>query len=264
MDQNWLTDLDKTSAIIVPTRSLANTLNEQVATHYIAQGRTVWEAPTIIIWGDYLKELWQLNKSKFTTEFGVKHVISSQQSLLLWTQIIESARREEQALTLLNVQQTAKAVHRSWLLMHDWRIAIESLEQDHVADTVQFIAWLKAYKELLSKRGLFDEPMLLDALCNANIDLQFPYKRLVFYAFDLINASQQRINDRAEASEDHPVIIDKILPPKVSSDLSFVTYQDSDSELRGCLQKARELIENDSDVSINIVIHDLQDRQCYF
>ena len=79
MDQNWLLNLEKNTALIVPTRSLANTLNEQIAQYHIAQGKRVWEAPNILIWRDYLKELWQLNKQSL----GAKHFISAQQSLSL-------------------------------------------------------------------------------------------------------------------------------------------------------------------------------------
>ena len=199
MDQTRFLNLDQTNVVIAPTRSLANTLNEQVAEHNIAQGRTVWEAPNIIIWGDYLKELWQLNRSLLSNEIGAKHLISQQQSLLLWTKVIESSRREEQALTLLNVQQTVRAVQRSWVLMHDWQVTAESLEQDHVADTRQFTQWLATYKAILRERGLIDQPLLLDALCNSAVQLNFPYKRITFYAFDLINGAQKKINERPGA-----------------------------------------------------------------
>jgi len=265
MDQHWLTNLDKNAAVLVPTRSLANTLNEQVAAHYIGQGKTVWEAPNILIWGDYVKALWQMNKHDLQTKFGARHVISSQQSLLLWTQIIETARREEQALTLLNVQQTARAVQRSWTLMHDWRISIDALSQDHVADTVQFIKWLNAYQALLSKRGLLDEPMLLNALCNHDNDLElrFPYQRITFYAFDLINAAQKAINEQAEHSyiNEQPIQIEHREPAEKKGALNYSAYSDSDAEISACLENARTHLEQDPDCTINIVIHDLQDRQ---
>ena len=204
--------------------------------------------------------MWQLNKAELNQKVGARHVISAQQSMLLWTQIIESARREEQALALLNVQQTARAVQRSWVLMHDWQIEIDALAQDHVADTVQFILWLKAYKELLADRGLLDESLLLDALCNTDLTLQFPYKKIVFYAFDLINASQKGINDRSESAMP-PVEIEHRSPMQSEGGLNFVTYKDSDAELTGCMQAAREMVEANPQATINIVVHDLQDRQ---
>ena len=62
MNENWLANLEQNTVLIVPTRSLANTLNEQIAQYHISKGRRVWEAPNILIWRDYLKELWHLNR----------------------------------------------------------------------------------------------------------------------------------------------------------------------------------------------------------
>jgi len=258
MHQNWLINLDQETVVLAPTRSLANTLNEQVAGHNISQGCMVWEAPNIIIWGDYIKELWQLNRTLLNQEIGAKHLISQQQSLLLWTRVIESSRREEQALTLLNVQQTVRAVHRSWVLMHDWQVTIESIEHDHVADTRQFTQWLISYKKLLRERGLIDQPLLLEALCNSEVKLNFPYQKLIFYAFDLINGAQKKINRLAI---DQSCEIEHRSPPERESESRFIEYTNSTSELMACFIAARRLIEQDSNCSINIVIHDLQDRQ---
>jgi len=254
MRENWLENLEQDTVLIVPTRSLANTLNEQVAQYHIDNGRHVWEAPNILIWRDYLKELWQLNRQNLNAQ----HLISAQQSTLMWNKVIESSRRQEQALMLLNVQQTARAVQQSWVLMHDWRVSIDSVEQDHVADTQQFIQWLKDYQSLLGKRGLVDEPLLINALCDTPVALSFPYERVVMYAFDLTNASQQKINELARIQG---VAIEQRAVDSKQSDCKYRVYDDSSSEIKSALNEARKLIEEDNHRSINIVIHDLQDRQ---
>ncbi len=254
MDQNWLINLEQSTALIVPTRSLANTLNEQIAQYHIAQGRRVWEAPNIVIWRDYLKELWQINKKSLHAQ----HLITAQQSTLMWNKVIESSRREEQALMLLNVQQTARAVQQSWVLMNDWRVSIDAVQQDHVADTQQFIQWLNDYQSLLAKGGLVDEPLLITALCNAQSALSFPYEKVVMYAFDLTNASQQQINSAAVAQG---VVIEHMAVPSKNSVCEYKVYEDGASEIKAVFKHARKLIEEDSQRSINIVIHDLQDKQ---
>ena len=254
MDQNWLLNLEQNTALIVPTRSLANTLNEQIAQHHIAQGRKVWEAPNILIWRDYLKQLWQLNKQAL----DAKYLITAQQSTLMWNKVIESSRREEQALMLLNVQQTARAVQQSWMLMYDWQVSKGAIEQDHVADTQQFIQWLDDYQSLLNKRGMVDEPLLIDALCNTQASLLFPYQKLIIYAFDLINVTQQKINELAISQG---VAIEEKAVPSRQSVCEYKVYEDSKSEIRGAFYQARKLIEQDNQRSINIVIHDLQDKQ---
>ncbi len=143
MQKTWQTTLDSSTAILVPTRSLATSLHENLARQRVALGQRVWEAPNILVWSDYLKQLWRFNRRQLSRQSGAITLISPQQSALIWTQVIEASRREERSLTLLNVQQTAKAVQRSWRLMHDWLIAPQTLSLDHVADTTQFLAWIE-------------------------------------------------------------------------------------------------------------------------
>jgi len=110
MQDKWLSELDTNSAVIVPTRSLANELNERVAKYFLSSGQSVWVTPTILIWSDYLRLLWQLNRDSLSQRLNVHSLISPQQSAVLWTQIVEASRRSESELTLLNVQQTTKAI----------------------------------------------------------------------------------------------------------------------------------------------------------
>jgi len=260
MDPNWLNNLDQNTAVIVPTRSLVNSLNEQIAADNIAREKTVWEAPNILVWQDYLNHLWQLNRDHISQHKGVHTLISNQQSLLLWVQVIESSRRQEKQLALLNVQQTARAVQRSWALMCDWQIGVDTLRQDHVADLDQFIRWLEAYKALLAERGLLDTPTLVHYLSSDEVarETHAPFKKLIWHDYDLVTAAQRQINQRAEQQG---VMLTVTQSAKArSGHLRYVMYQDTQSEIKSALQQARELIEGGSE-SINIVIPDLQRRQ---
>ena len=258
MREKWLNNLDQNTAVIVPTRSLANMLNEQVAQNHIEQGQTVWEAPNIFVWKDYLKQLWHANRQLLHDECGRHQLISPQQSALLWTQIVEASRREESELTLLNVQQTVRAIQRSWSLLHDWQVSLPSLAQDHVADTEQFLAWVADYQTLLEKRSLLDESLLLSTLCNSNRELNFPYSSLLWYAYDLITSAQHKVNRLAENQGIE--VVQKQAAEQMNQH-RYAVYSDSKSELRQSLMAARRLLENEPDCTVNIVIHDLQERQ---
>jgi len=251
--ENWLNELDKTTAVIVPTRSLASTLNTQVSDYYISQGKSVWEAPNILTWSDYLKLLWQLNASTFSNAHSL---ISNQQSLLLWAQIVEASRRQERELTLLNVQQTTKAVQRSWRLIHDWKVAQTALAQDHVEDIEQFLRWISGYQELLEKRGLIDEPLLLQRLLKSD-QLEYPFRRVVWHSYDLVTVAQKQLTEQAAEQGVQTFISSSANAEK--SAVVYLKYRDSMDEIRATLTKARELIESsDSNYAINVVIPDLQ------
>jgi ATP-dependent helicase/nuclease subunit B len=253
---DWLRELDQQTLVLSPTRGLANMLNEQFAVGKIANQQHVWEAANIFVWPDYLNLLWQVNRSSVGKSIGMRTVISAQQSLLLWTKVIEQSRRQERELTLLNVQQTARAVQRSWRLIHDWRIKPEDIEHDHVADTQQFLQWLNNYTELLAKRGFLDEPMLLRELCELP-KLRSPFKKVVWYAYDLVTAAQQKINEILTTSG---TTIEQGHAHATSQSTQYQSYQDTNSEILQSLLSARKLIEKNADSQINIVIPDLSNR----
>ena len=257
----WLNNLDQQTAVLVPTRSLANYLSEQVATNNVEQGKIVWESPNILVWQDYLKLIWQTNRDAISRETGAHTLISNQQSLLLWTQVIESSRRKESRLTLLNVQQTVKAVQRSWRLMHDWQISQDDLSQDHVADIEQFLIWLHDYKTLLAKCGFIDEPLLLSHLCASKYLPTF--EKLIWYSYDLITAAQKSLNNITSANGMHLQFKQAGSEEKSEekSEATFLIFSDEKTELSSAFINARELIEKDPNHKINIVVPDLHRRQ---
>jgi len=257
MQDQWLSELNQNQAVIVPTRSLANELNERVARHSLASGKSVWIAPTILVWSDYLRQLWQFNRNALSQKLNVHSLISAQQSAVLWTQIIETSRRSENELTLLNVQQTTRAVQRSWKLMHDWQISESELKLDHVADTEQFISWVQSYQELMSKRGLLDEQLLISALLG-EANVQHPFVELQLVSYDLLTAAQQQYFDSAKQTG---LTYSVSKPSVVSESASYLCYQNSKAEITAALKHARSCLEQDPEHTVSLVIPDLAHRQ---
>ncbi len=257
MQDEWLSKLDQNQAIIVPTRNLANELNERVARYFLASGQSVWIAPTVLVWSDYLRQLWQHNRNQLSETLDIHSLISTQQSSVLWTQVIETSRRSENELTLLNVQQTTRAAQRSWKLLHDWQISLSQLQQDHVADTEQFVLWTQDYQTLLNKRGLLDEQLLLSALLTLPA-IEHPFSELHLISYDLLTAAQQQYLARARASG----IVCKMSKPSVAVEsTSYIKYENSKAEITAALNYARDCLEKDPNHTISLVIPDLAHRQ---
>ena len=252
----WFDNLSQATAVIVPTRSLANSLNEQIAATKLAQGKIVWEAPNILLWQDYLALLWQANRDQFANQLGVHGLLTAQQSLLLWTQVIDASRRKERALSLLNVQQTARAAQRSWKLMGDWLIEPEIIRNDHVADTDQFLDWVAQYQSLLQQRGLLDIPGFLQKILTNTIE--WPHSKLIWYCYDLVTDAQHACNEAAKQSAVQVSFLE--IDSASEAEPEMQVYAHHRDELRGVLEQARALIETDKRLRINIVIPDLQHR----
>jgi len=261
MNLAWLTKLDsklsqQERATIVPTRSLATTLNERVARSHIEQGRTVWQAPNILVWSDYLTRLWQLNRDVLNHRLKAHTLLSQQQALVVWNQVIDASRREENALMLLNVQQTAHAVQRSWRLMKDWGISIDTIKADQVADTDQFSKWVDAYRDVLQRRGLIDESMLLEGLSHGATN--YPFRQLTWVSYDLVTQAQRLHIDRAHEAG---VTIDFVKPELGIEVKEYCTYDNTEQEILAVFERARVLLEQNADHTISVVIPDLQHRQ---
>jgi len=255
---DWLIQLTQQTAVIVPTRSLANSLQEQIAAHHLSNDQSVWEAPTILVWQDYIQHLWLANRDNVSQAY---QVISAQQSLLLWHKVVDASRRQESEFTLLDVQQTAQAMQRSWRLMHDWRLDIDTLKLDHAADTQQFITWFETYQALLTQRAYLDNALLADTLLN--IDLNVPFTELIWYAYDLKTAQQQQFDHLAQSKG---TVIRNITtasqtPSPDQPVRHFIQFDTKQQELREVLLSIRQLIEADPSVRINLVIPDLQHSQ---
>jgi ATP-dependent helicase/nuclease subunit B len=256
MEDERLSTLDQNSAVIVPTRSLANQLNERVARHFVALGQSVWIAPNILVWSDYLIQLWQLNRDMLSQNLNVHSLINTQQSALLWAQIVETSRRNENQLSLLNVQQTTRAVQRSWKLMHDWNVSASQLKQDHVADTEQFVLWAQSYQELLEKRGLMDEQLLIKTLLNEPM-IQHPFAELHLVSYDLLTAAQRQYFSIAENSG---VSCKSSRPSVVAEATQYLQYENSKTEITAAMEHARRCLEQDPSHTVSIVIPDLAQR----
>jgi ATP-dependent helicase/nuclease subunit B len=256
MEDEWLSKLDQNSAVIVPTRSLVNELNERVARYFVASGQSVWVAPTILVWSDYLRQLWQLNRDMLSQRLNVHSLINAQQSAVLWTQVIETSRRKEDELNLLNVQQTTRAVQRSWKLMHDWSVRSSQLKQDHVADTEQFLLWAESYQGLLEKRGLFDEQLLISALLNEE-RIQHPFAELNLVSYDLLTAAQKRY---LEIAQESGVRCNSSRPSVVAQSTQYRQYENSKVEITAALEHARSCLEDDPKHTVSLVIPDLANR----
>ena len=256
-EDEWLSKLDQNEAVIVPTRSLANELNERTARYFFASGQSVWVAPTVLVWSDYLRQLWQHNRNSLAQQLDIHSLITAQQGSVLWTQVIEASRRSENELTLLNVQQATRAAQRSWKLMHDWQISMGQLKQDHVADTEQFVLWCQSYQQLLKKKGLIDEQILIKELL-ALPNIQHPFSTLHLVSYDLLTSAQQQYLNQAEESG----VACKTSRPSVSLEsVSYLKFQDTKTEITAALSYARTCLEKEPEHTISVVIPDLAHRQ---
>ena len=254
MDDSWINQVNNAVVTLVPTRSLATSLQLKYSDHQAASGNLVWETPNIMVWGDYLDLLWQLNSHVLAPGTTL---ISASQSILLWSKVIELSRRQERELTLLNVNQTCKAVERSWRLVHDWNIPIARLAEDHVADSSKFIEWANAYSDLLVKKNLIDRPTLQTLIAKGD-KLNYPFQTVIWHSFDLITDSQKNLQElEGRFGVQH---VDFAIERASEQFIEYRRFDNSREEIAAAFEHARREVSNNQDIRLNIVVPDLQQR----
>lgn len=254
-DNQWQSFIGK-RALLVPTRSLQATLQQQFSEQQQTAGKTVWESPNILTWPDYLKKLWAANQLQLD---NVSTLVSDAQARLLWHRVIERFRFQDKELALLNVPQTALAAQRSWNLMHDWQLAPIKPESVPTKDTQQFLNWAEVYSNQLSDKGLIDTPLLLKRLTGLAADnrLRAPFSDVCWYSFDLITDAQQTFINATSQQINHA--FDSANQAR-SDKRTFRIFAQSGDELEFALRAARQRVEQNPHSKISVVVPDLQRR----
>ena len=261
-------------ALVVPTRSLANVLAEEFAADQLKQGHTAWVRPSILTWTDLLHMLWRYNKPHHA-ELAELTPINAAQSLVLWTRILDAAKRSEDHLRLLNVAQTAKAAQSAYSALFEWQLTREQIFNANNIDMVQYLQWQDSYDQLCQTEGFLDPARVPHILMECEA-IQCPYQKLVFYAFDLFSDAQQDLIDhlaRAQVLIGHRAtgytskVSDEWLASRaVAGDVinhptTVNAYVHDAHELQEVLKFARTTIERDPDQKVGIVVPDLQSRR---
>ena len=251
MDKDWLLSLNPKSLAVVPTNSLANHVTERHAAMQLECGNAVWHSPNVVVWSTLLKELWLSNQPTGSAS----QILSSAQSDLLWTKIIEGSARDDQDLMLLNVPQTVRAVRASWQKLHDWCIEEATLETEFAVDHQQLLLWFNAYREVLSNRKFIDPAQLSSLLFDRQLTLDFD--QLYWVSYDLVTQAQQRLS---ELFEQQGVKVTEVRPDAGAACIAKNVFDNERSELAAVLQSARKQLEIAPKQNIAVVIPDLQHK----
>ena len=255
----WLENISQDAVVIVPTRGLQHSLSKQYAEVQIAAGKNAWHTPHIVVWDDYIEHLWQANKHALPSAY-IR--LNNTQALLVWQQIINQAKKDNSDLLLLNEQQTATVVQRSWKLAHKWQISFHDLALRDDLDSAAFVSWCAAYTQRLEANHWVDSAQLEKLIVDKTATLKALPTALMFAYFDLTTASQQMHIQTCEqlniAVSHHSGIAST---QATQQQVQYFSYAHEQQEIQTVLYKAKELIEAEPESRIGIVIPNLSENR---
>ena len=254
----WLANISKDTVVIVPTRGLQHSLLKQYAEGQIVAGKSAWQTPQIIVWDEYIEYLWQANKHVFQSAY-IR--LNNTQEVLVWQQIITRAKKENSAFLLLNEQQTANVVQRSWHLVHKWRIPLKDVALQNDLDSAAFASWCTTYTKQLETNQWLDSGQLEQLIVDKTTTLQGVPEQLIFAYFDLMTASQKMHIQACEQRNISVSHCSAVLGQTKQQQVHYINYANEQQELQTVLRKAKELIEAKPENRIGIVIPNLAENR---
>ena len=257
MDDSWLIELDNDCCVLVPTRSLQSQLKADAAAAHIRRGDTVWKSANIITWQDYLNRHWAHNQTLFP---DASAVLNTAQAQVLWEKVVETKKRDDSDLALLNTQQAARAAFQSWQLSHHWQVDVSELKQTGIQDAAKFSEWAEDFRAALINNYLIDLNLLFEGLIGAaqRQTLVTPYTSVIWFGFDLTTDAQRLW--RAQAENMH---VDHVsLAPNVANEVvNYLTFDTTRDELNQVFREVRSVVETQPAKRINVVIPDLAQKR---
>ena len=253
----WLSTIDSRTVILVPTRGLQHSIVKEFAQQQIAKGKTAWQTPIILVWEDYIEQLWKKNKHQFETAFTT---LDTAQAALIWQSVIKKSKQDNDDLLLLNESQTASAVQRSWALAHKWHVSIQEQSDISDKDAKQFSQWCQSYQQTLAQKQWIDFPQKEKYLVEQTATISLLSENVIFAYFDLLTFSQHQHIDACRKRGVQVELLsttDAEMPQQSAANMAVFSYQTEQQEWQSVFNQAKQMLEKNPNSSIGIVIPSL-------
>jgi len=149
---------------LTANKRLAQTTLSQYAAQQLAAGNTAWEAPLVLTFSTWQRQLWDA-WVVLQCEDGREPpiLLDTQQTKLIWQQIIEA---QAQTLSdLLHPALLASQAMNAWKLIQAWQIDLtDTAFSDGTPEHCQFADWANAFLARCAQENWCDEARLLTTL----------------------------------------------------------------------------------------------------
>lgn len=133
---------DDEGLLLSVNNRLARELQREHARHQVAAGRKIWRTPDILAWNTWLL---QQHAALLESGYTLSALLNAHQERLLWEQAVAES---PQGGSLLRPAAAARTARQAWQILHDWRIAPETLLQHPDPETRLFANWAKRFAQL--------------------------------------------------------------------------------------------------------------------
>lgn len=250
-------DLDRGGRAIAATRRLARQAAQRYADWKMQAGAGAWPTPRVRVCDDWLLEIWQ---AAFEHLPGTPRLLSEDQELLLWEQVIRRRPAAASPQALLQLSGTARTARQSWNRIHQWQLEWRHIAEFRGADSAAFLDWAGALRRVLDERnwltGAELAPYLVDHAAEWLPAVDAP---VWWLGFDGVPPALQAV---AAVLERHGSAVKYLTDAGIEdAAVSVVTCDDSQDEWRRIARWARAELDADPRIRLGVVCPDLNQRR---
>lgn len=241
-----VSQLSENTLVLTVTRRLCRYLTARHDQHQISLGHQAWRSPTILPFSTWLTQEWQKLQQPYL-------LLSPEQSLQLWRQIVIESRWGEQ---LINTDAAAKLAQQAWCYLRQWQKPLSSVQEFATIENQAFTAWVKRYQQRCEQLAVIDEVEMVEQLLRhyqTSVMTNLPEK-IILTGFEDIEPQRQQLLEALKV----PLHYNQ---PSQHATAKLLATRSADDELDTMLRWAKALHQEQPNAHIICVVPDLEQRR---
>ncbi len=252
-----INELDRHTTLLTPNRRLSATLLKKYNQAQIEAGKTCWESVAILPFTSWIQRLW-LDYSASHIGTAIPYLLSPQQEIILWEEILQQFPANE---TLLQLSETAELAKSAWDILKQWRVDLSHPMLATTDDSNTFLSWAAYFQNKCIKNHWIDTHSLIPILCEKILQnlIHLP-KRIIAAGFTELSPLQKYLFDCCKRMGTH-VAYDLNNSSSSPALTQRISLADEETEIRTMARWAKSLTEHDSTLKIGCVVPNLEKKR---
>lgn len=250
---DWLEQIDGDTLVLVATSRLLKGVPREYAVFQQDRGSLVWESPRVHTWYEFLTDQYRLWSQHQEQALQLLSVI---QERLLWQEALGTVLQSQTgpSIGLMDQAKASKTAQRSYMMMQEWHITRQQLQDVADQDGQLFALWIAEFNRLC-EAGSWATTASLNAWAVNQLHIIENTSQCLWLGFDLLTPAQQGWRDtfvdgglqHVEASGSEAAKQERI-----------TRYLDSLAELTGVFSECRTALEHDQGLRLAVVVPRLE------
>jgi probable DNA repair protein len=220
-----------------------------------------WPRPPVYAIDIYIQQIWQIAAAQGIAPFYQVDLLDRFNEQLLWIEILQSSY---DTYPLLNIEEAANSVARSYQFFKQWDVALqkETTHYKSAVDFQAFLKWSEKFEILCAERrisSLSDASSIIISNINSLKEL-FP-SQIVLHSFTQPPPLYSKLFDAfalvsevCRLEETHDVSAQNIEQVLSVDNNSYMQFHDSNAELTACIKWCQDKAQEDKQAHVGIVM----------